>query len=118
MGNCCPKRLFQNRAGLALRGHHPHRDPARAGCRHPARLLKIESAGRLRVCRPAGQTLPTVRHWETALGLSTNARALMSRLSNFKGEGAAAVGTYGGISAFGASDMGGNVREWCWNATR
>jgi dienelactone hydrolase len=65
----------------------------------------------------AGKTLPTRRHWATAAGLGTPARQAVARLSNFKTEGPAQVGSYRGMSAFGALDMAGNVREWCWNAT-
>ena len=33
--------------------------------------------------------------------------------SNFRGQGPVAVGSLGGTSPFGSSDMAGNVREWC-----
>jgi dienelactone hydrolase len=36
-------------------------------------------------------------------------------LSNFGGEGSALIGSHQGISVFGAYDMAGNVREWCYN---
>ena len=38
--------------------------------------------------------------------------------SNFNGKGPEPVGKYKGISCFGAYDMAGNVREWCWNETQ
>jgi dienelactone hydrolase len=40
---------------------------------------------------------------------------LIYSLSNFRGEGPTPAGTNRGMNAFGALDMGGNVREWCWN---
>jgi len=37
--------------------------------------------------------------------------------TNFEGKGPAAVGGFPSVTAFGAFDMPGNVREWCWNET-
>jgi dienelactone hydrolase len=45
---------------------------------------------------------------------------LIARLSNFTNGPAAgpgAVGSHHGLNAFGALDMAGNVREWCWTAS-
>jgi len=68
----------------------------------------------------AGKSLPTKDHWAAAAGLDLNEcrwffPSLISGLSNFKGEGPAPVGNHQGMSKFGALDMAGNVREWCWN---
>ena len=62
-----------------------------------------------------GKALPTVYHWFHAAGIPLG--AWLVPLSNFSGQGAGKVGTYRGISTFGNYDMGGNVREWCYNAT-
>jgi len=67
-----------------------------------------------------GKSLPTIYHWEIAQGfsalmLSRGIYALLAPLSNFKNEGPAPVGSFPGMTGYGALDMAGNVREWCWN---
>ena len=62
-----------------------------------------------------GKRLPSVHHWRAAsfgLGLAPNITAL----SNFSHRGFARVGAYQGINRWGAYDMAGNAKEWCWNA--
>jgi serine/threonine protein kinase len=70
-----------------------------------------------------GKSLPTFKHWDIAksgmsdvllwMGFNT----LLAPMSNFDGEGPAPVGNYPGMTAYGAYDLAGNVREWCWNET-
>jgi serine/threonine protein kinase/dienelactone hydrolase len=66
-------------------------------------------------CQSIGKSLPTVYHWKKAAGQSIFVDIL--RFSNFNGRGSERVGSSTGISAFGASDMAGNVKEWCANSS-
>jgi dienelactone hydrolase len=62
----------------------------------------------------AGKELPTVHHWMRAAGRGHFADILL--LSNFADQGSAPAGSHRGVSAFGAYDVAGNVKEWCANA--
>ena len=60
--------------------------------------------------------LPTIYHWFNAAGALADHRLSIIEKSNFGGVGTVPVGSLDAISAFGALDMAGNVREWAWNA--
>lgn len=65
-----------------------------------------------------GKRLPTMHHWKRATGLGPGASGpagVVASLSNFQNKGMAAVGEYQGLSAYGAYDLAGNAKEWCWN---
>ena len=62
----------------------------------------------------AGKSLPTLEHWWAAAGQPRGYSDLIA-LSNFGGHGPVAAGSTDAITTFGAVDMAGNVREWCWN---
>jgi cephalosporin-C deacetylase-like acetyl esterase len=64
-----------------------------------------------------GKSLPTSIHWWLAVDISTVGGflpSLMPRI-NMKGKGPVEVGSLKGMTRYGAYDLYGNVREWCWN---
>ena len=73
----------------------------------------------------AGKSLPTDIHWSIARGSYTpmiqiyqaGGNAIFAPFSNFGGRDKVPVGSLPNITAYGAVDMPGNVREWCWNET-
>jgi serine/threonine protein kinase len=62
-----------------------------------------------------GKSLPTIYEWKRASrpGIFSD----IVQISNFAGKSPAQVGSYQGLGPYGTSDMAGNVKEWCWNAT-
>jgi dienelactone hydrolase len=62
-----------------------------------------------------GKSLPTIHHWTAAAG--PNLAAAVVSGSNFGSAATVPVGQTPSLSAWGASDMAGNVREWLWTAS-
>lgn len=62
----------------------------------------------------AGKSLPTIYHWSRVADQAASAFSVPH--SNFGGRGPMKVGASGGLNRFGAVDMAGNMKEWCWNA--
>jgi len=73
-----------------------------------------------------GKSLPTGTHWGIARGENTpmvavfqlGGNATFAPFSNFGSKGPVGAGSLPGMTSFGALDMAGNVREWCWNETQ
>jgi eukaryotic-like serine/threonine-protein kinase len=63
-----------------------------------------------------GKSLPTIDHWSKAAGIW--AVSYIIPMSNFESRGLTAVGSNQAISPYGAYDMAGNAKEWCWNASK
>ncbi len=72
-----------------------------------------------------GRRLPTRQHWGLARGEAQpliqyptqGGFEILAPFSNFRHQGPVAVGSLNGITSYGAFDLAGNVREWCWNET-
>jgi DNA-binding winged helix-turn-helix (wHTH) protein/predicted esterase len=64
----------------------------------------------------AGKSLPTVYHWRRTSGADLLFADIIP-LSNFGRKGLSKAGAHAGLGTYGALDMAGNAKEWCWNDT-
>ena len=63
----------------------------------------------------SGKQIPTVYHW-SQVASTFNTWDIIPN-SNYNGSGTIPVGTMKGINNWGVYDIGGNAREWCYNAS-
>ncbi len=61
----------------------------------------------------SGKSVPTIFHWSRVADQRMS--GVVVPRSNFQGRGPMKVGTSGGVNRYGAVDLAGNVKEWCWN---
>jgi dienelactone hydrolase len=61
----------------------------------------------------AGKALPTIFHWSRVADQRLS--GFIAPHSNFGGRGPVKVGSIGALNRYGATDLAGNVKEWCWN---
>ena len=72
----------------------------------------------------AGKSLPSGWHWWSGAGffidswMRNHYYSNIIPFSNFNGRGPEPAGKFQGVNMFGAYDMAGNVREWCFNETQ
>jgi eukaryotic-like serine/threonine-protein kinase len=61
----------------------------------------------------AGKSLPTIFHWSRVA--EQRMSGIVAPRSNFQGRGLVKAGASGGVNRYGAFDLAGNAKEWCWN---